>query len=1283
MALRAVWAHLREVLTPPPLPPCEANRYASSDAWEAISAVYQEHLLLRGKKVPRWTKWLFVIIVPIIVALVAVGMRQVLQSLNHLVLRSVFEHVDRRFADKSGAALFACVGCMLLLNVTLLSCSIVISRVGGQETTGRGMPAVVGHLNGIVMPRWGAWHLLVVKVVTTILTIAAMVPLGHFGILGEIGAMMGSAFLTRNLVTLRIPFLKHFRNPRDTRLIVNIGLAAGITAAFQSPMGGLLVLLELLTSRFPVKFAAYVFTGCVICAFTVQVMATYFDGFEIRQRDPGTPTAQLDPTSEQVQVELNYALLLPTLVIAFACGLVGSLFVMLTRWTSRITHSPEVPRAPIRTVILTLCVGMAYTTINVFGAFGFGGKNCTVPQPSAIEIDALRVAYANYTHTVSLGTTTNLFCSNKSGSALYGAEENTPINTYASLALTFPESAFRLLIQREVSLEPAAISAFLPILFLGACFFAAQVRILNGDTILPCAMLGGCIGQLVYHAQLHVPQVDAAWVNSGVYSLIGAAALLASVNHLTFSLVFLMVDVSGDVRHILFVMIAVAIARSVSKHIFKLDSLEHSILRTIGCPLLDFADNIATRDDFSLHNFQTTEGTLRIVRARDSVRYLWSLISETTHNAFPVVAPDGHSFIGVIHRRTIELLLWRLTKVPPQRLRVRVEHTASSRNLTLDRSSRWVPPHLAQRELGTTLAHESITQPLLTASVDVTQSTNYRQMMSQLPSGIKENLKDGEDEYSLLRDLDDWIELQRMTGTYYPLLPSTELSSGRGSEAFSRHAIQFPTLDAALDDMDARNLTQVVNIARYADRSPFVVRSESSAGRAYQMFNVLGVRHLIIVDYRGQPRGILTRIDLLRQVFETKRKEEAAAKKEEDAKRHVQGSPRVGRTDSDTSTTTDEGGSGSPNVVEVMSPSPTDQNAPKARRQFGGSQRVRNRPRAFDVDDTVFVSHVETRWGENAFTSMRAKGDQQHRSSPGGQNLSRTLLDDRHSTPPKTPASIVVTERQALFIPPSSTSQRTRRRAHSVKSPLRPRVPPRAASANFDTPSASRLASDRFLLSDPFMRPGLTSMAGAPSLDGDTSPPPRAPPISPAGLPAAPQFPSPPSTSTLIPEPFSPIPEQQRRDEVLTAKDEPDDDPRAVGTEPRQLSLPRGLPPAGPAAAGSGGNGGAVSSDRMSISRRTTSRRGSRRGSMSGSGASMGSPHDDDVPLQPIVTPLSEANLAHGGGDRSESEAEGRTPRQLGRTVTMPSQRRDGDSRAAATASHGGAQHDHSAMTEP
>jgi hypothetical protein len=86
---------------------------------------------------------------------------------------------------------------------------------------------------------------------------------------------------------------------------------------------------------------------------------------------------------------------------------------------------------------------------------------------------------------------------------------------------------------------------------------------------------------------------------------------------------------------------------------------------------------------------------------------------------------------------------------------------------------------------------------------------------------------------------------------------------------------------------------------------------------------------------------------------------------------------------------------------------------------------------------------------------------------------------------------------------------------------------------------------------------------------------------------------------------------------------------------------------------------------------------------MSGSGASMGSPHDDDVPLQAIVAPLSEANMAHGGGDRSESDAEGRTPRQLGRTVTMPSQRRDDDSSAAATTSHGRAQHDHSAMTEP
>jgi chloride channel 7 len=928
----------------------------------------------------------------------------------------------------------------------------MISRHFGSTTTGRGLPAVVGYLNGVAMPQWGDWSLVAVKIVTTVLTTASGIPMGQFGILVEIGAMIGAMTLVQNRVTARIDFLKHFRNPRDKRLIVNVGLAAGVTAAFQSPMGGLLVVLELLTSRFPVKFAAYVFTGCVLCAFTVQVLATYFDGFSLRARD-GLPATQMDPMSEQLQVELNYALTVPTVVIATLCSAVAALYSVTVNWLGRLFHDAEDRRPSKNLIAAAIGLAAVYNVVTVMLSYVFGGEYCVVPERTAYEFDATFATYGNSSlplpngdglqQTVSLGLTTNVFCQNKTGTAVFGTAASDPVNTFASMALTFPEQAFRLMIQRKFALDPSAVAAYLPVLFVGSCFFSSLLNVVNGDTLLPCAVMGGCIGHLVYAAQLHIPGLTAAWVNSGVYALIGAAAFLSAVNHMTFSLVFLMVDVSGDVRHVVFVMLAVAVARFVTKHALRLDSLEHSILRIMACPLLDFADRIATRDDLTLHRFQSPHGRLIFLRANETAAFLLKMLSENTHNAFPLVAPDGRSLIGVVHRSTIELILWRNSEVPPKRLRAkhrvggndagRADQASpppgGSSDLgatgTSGESGRWVPTTLEPRAEGVTLAHQFESMAVPPASrgygggggghhhwspvgtPTVVPVESFSQLGNNAPADATGGAAPG-DEFDALRDLETWLARCRLqygepraqcgrSGAATSAQP-TPLDGAEAKRSHAEAPKPLPTLQKAYDDGPFEALAQRVNLARYADRSPFIVRVESSAGRAYQLFNVLGARHLILVDFKGQPRGILTRLDLLREVFQGKRREERLAQEQQ----------YLVPTDSERSVSPDGLGSG------VSPPMPGREGEGERRAGDDPTHRSIAQPPPLVTTagnpDTTLVRHVETAWDTNAFSSpaQRGHGGASPPMSPSTQG--------RLSANVSFAGSVRVTERPALLL---------------------------------------------------------------------------------------------------------------------------------------------------------------------------------------------------------------------------------------------------------------------------
>jgi hypothetical protein len=499
------------------------------------------------------------------------------------------------------------------------------------------------------------------------------------------------------------------------------------------------------------------------------------------------------------------------------------------------------------------------------------------------------------------------------------------VNPFATIVMGVPSSILRVMLARGTNtlIGIPALAGAIAMLLVGIPLFSV-VDHLNGDVVMPSALLGGCIGRLVC-ASIRATGFDYDWMDSGLFALFGAASVLGGMTRLTFSLSFLLVDFAGDVRHVLYVLLVISTARAVADRLTP-DRLDHVILKYRGFALLDFAQKIEKYDHLTLHSFQ--KPNLQLLPHELSVAQLAKLLRYCSHNSFPVVGPDGR-FLGLLSRRTISLLLWGFSRNIPQPLRAPIQgHPAlrlpgaagngngsggtdttgittgshrvgggvevngsvysfmaianpstapgaaaapSMRALDstvlssahIDQSVRFLRPgQMDEREHFASLAPAA---PRASGLGGVTPApasggynlTLYAQAAVRTDVALQNEAAAVEaafDEYLRMRDLDDWL------AAYFPEEPTVQRPAD---------ALETRTLMREVREFPKALLEAKVDLSRYADQATFTVRASMCLSRTYNLFTVLGVRHLVILDYDNRPTGIITREDLNRENITT------------------------------------------------------------------------------------------------------------------------------------------------------------------------------------------------------------------------------------------------------------------------------------------------------------------------------------------------------------------------------------------------------------------------------
>ncbi|XP_074053262.1 H(+)/Cl(-) exchange transporter 7 isoform X2 [Macrotis lagotis] len=184
-------------------------------------------------------RWVICAMIGILTGLVACFIDIVVENLAGLKYRVVKDNIDK-FTEKGGLSF------SLLLWATLNSAFVIIGSVIvafiEPVAAGSGIPQIKCFLNGVKIPHVVRLKTLVIKVCGVILSVVGGLAVGKEGPMIHSGAVIAAGISQGRSTSLKKDFkiFEYFRRDTEKRDFVSAGAAAGVSAAFGAPVGGIL-----------------------------------------------------------------------------------------------------------------------------------------------------------------------------------------------------------------------------------------------------------------------------------------------------------------------------------------------------------------------------------------------------------------------------------------------------------------------------------------------------------------------------------------------------------------------------------------------------------------------------------------------------------------------------------------------------------------------------------------------------------------------------------------------------------------------------------------------------------------------------------------------------------------------------------------------------------------------------------------------------------------------------------------------------------------------------------
>eukprot|EP01060_Flectonema_neradi_P012952 TRINITY_DN1974_c0_g1_i3.p1 TRINITY_DN1974_c0_g1~~TRINITY_DN1974_c0_g1_i3.p1 ORF type:complete len:706 (+),score=75.68 TRINITY_DN1974_c0_g1_i3:356-2473(+) len=525
--------------------------------------------------------------------------------------------------------------------LVLIASSLVVFIEPAASSSG--LPEVMAYLNGIQLNKALGRRVVVCKYLSCLFAVASGLPVGPEGPMIHLGAMVG-AILTQSKDSafgFRKKFIseganRKFRSTRERRDFIACGAAAGVSAAFGAPMGGLLFVMEEVATYWDTSLTWLIFFGTMIAFFFSALLMSLFHGWKPTGHTFGelTQTAQvLFQPLVLAKVEVHILIILPAVIVGIVCGFLAVLFtkmnLKIAGWRRRVIT----PKKHLR-IIEPFILALVYGTVTfVIPMLAHCRKNPSPHDghatPGQIEAEGVFIGFH--------------------------CDSHSDMSPLATLTMNSGETVIKHLFSNGTSdsFPGGTVFVYMVIYF---CFsaYAASNTYASG-LVIPILVIGSATGRTLGEiAHTVLPDVfgNLDFIDPGTFALLGAAAFFAGVSRLTVSLAVIMVELSNELYWLPAMMCSIIIAKWVADYYSH--SLYHAIIKMNNMPFLDSQHVQAPH----LQNHTALEVSTHpvvVVHEEERMDVLINVI-KTKHNGFPVVAQDGH-LIGIIMRVQLEMLV--------------------------------------------------------------------------------------------------------------------------------------------------------------------------------------------------------------------------------------------------------------------------------------------------------------------------------------------------------------------------------------------------------------------------------------------------------------------------------------------------------------------------------------------------------------------------------------------------------------------------------------------------
>lgn len=521
--------------------------------------------------------------------------------------------------------------------------------------------------------------LFIVKILGTILSVSSGLSVGQEGPLIHIGAIMGASctkiggtlsnllirwnarsnkrerghhrgsagsyqqgqqeqhqpFWTEQFLNWTLEELSYFATDAERRDLVSIGASVGFAASFGAPIGGLLFILDDVSSYFErplllrMLVANAIGTLCLalkhkdLSNYSIISMGTY-DTYDTRDVDVDIFVSRIEEIPLFVLVGLGG-------------GILGGGFSAGYRWLRKNITSrfPPAGQGQAKWQLCEVAVVSILSSIVLFYLPTVSWACKDIPEPDILDAKAF---HGNITAAIEAyyqeEEYKRFFCppgqTNEMATVMFGSRIAAIKNI-----LTDP-SAF----QQRTLISIGFVFYILTLITFGT---AIPSGIFTPTVLIGAALGGACGNAFVTYISDEI--------SPSTFALLGVAASLAGVQRSTVSAAVILVEGTGQIKILFPVIIVVVIARYVAQSIQALGIFE-TVIDYKGYPYLEHSHVKRYYDAVQVKDIMS-KPPLVVLKPQERVCDLVKLLRTSKHNGFPVVESGTGRFLGLVKRHQV------------------------------------------------------------------------------------------------------------------------------------------------------------------------------------------------------------------------------------------------------------------------------------------------------------------------------------------------------------------------------------------------------------------------------------------------------------------------------------------------------------------------------------------------------------------------------------------------------------------------------------------------------